>query len=362
VRKLLVPAAGLLALSLLLSACGAPLTPYAARVNSATISPSELNAAMASIANDPGYRCEVVASASSSGSQVAIEGKGNSTYASSFAADVLTQLVQYAAAHQEVEHLGLAEGSFARQLAASQLPQAFTPSSTSGCSETGAQILSGFSPSYRSVISQFELDQLVLLAHLGGVTLTKAGVASYEASHASASTLSCTSIIEVATKTAATAAAKQIAAGATFASIAHSESTDASSSSGGSLGCIFASQFTAPLNTVVANLAIGTVSAPVPFGTSYLLITVTSRPLASVTEVASQLLLAQQAKLTTLLSSATGAAHVSIDPTYGSWHHATTGWSVGPSNSPADALLPTPAAVTPVAATSTAAAAAGSSG
>ncbi len=343
-RKLLLPAAGLVALSVLLSACEVQVTPYAARVGASTISASTQDGSMRAIADDTGYRCEVRAG---SQDQLPIEGTGGSTYAASFAADVLTQLVEYRALHEEVARLGLHEGAFAREVAAAQLPLALNPASTSGCVTTGAQILASFANPYRGLIDQFEVDQLVVLAHLAGVTLSRAGITAYEAGHKASSTLSCTSVIQVASASAAAAARARVEAGASFASVARSSSTDPSASSGGSLGCVFASQFTSPLNAVVANLPVGQVSQPVAFGTGYLLLQVTSRPLAPVTQVASAVVLAQQAKLTTLIATVTSKSHVTVDPAFGTWTHASTGWSVTPPSGPPDALLPNPTAVTP---------------
>ncbi|MDA8290416.1 MAG: peptidylprolyl isomerase [Actinomycetota bacterium] len=348
-RKTLLSIAGLAALSLGLSACEVSVTPYAALVGGTSISSASLTDAMHTIATNPGYRCEVL-SGLTTGATFSIEGSGGSTYASGYAADVLTQLVQYQVLHDAVLRLGLPETSFARQLATSQLPQAFAPATGSTCATTGAQVLAGFSSSYRSRIVQFEEDQLVLLAHAAGVELTRAGVAAYESHHASSSALSCTSVIEVGSRAAALAARSKVTAGASFASVARTVSIDPSSAKGGSLGCVFPSAFASPLDTVIANLPVGTVSSPVPFGTNYVLFFVTSRPLASLTQAAAALVNAQQAKFPGLLARATAATHVVVDPTYGSWARSGTSFHVAPVTGPPDALLPNPAAVTPPAA------------
>jgi hypothetical protein len=350
VRKLLIPLAGLLALSLVLGACDAQLTPYAARVGTATIPASTLNASLRAIADDAGYRCEVLGGSSNTNA-LAIEGTGGSTFAAPFAAEVLTELIQYAAARDEVERLGLAEGAFARQLAVTQLQTAFTPSSSdSGCTATGSQVFAGFSSTYKSLVTQYQLDDDVLSAHLAGLSLTRAGVAAYEKTHRSESSLSCTSVIEVASKATAVTAKDRIAAGASFASVAKSESTDSSGKSGGAIGCLFPSEFTSPLNTDIADLPVGQVSAPVQFESSYLLLLVTSRPLASVSDAAGEIFDAEQAKVSSLLSKTTSGGLVTIDPAYGTWEHSSSGWAVESSAGPANALLPSPAAVTPVAA------------
>ncbi|MCU1494454.1 MAG: parvulin-like peptidyl-prolyl isomerase [Acidimicrobiaceae bacterium] len=349
-RKLLLPVAALVALSVLLGACSAQLTPSAARAAGSTITSSTLTDAMRSIADDKGYRCEVLASATANGGQLAIEGKGGSGYAASFAADVLSELVQYAVVHADVVRLGLGEGSFARQLVATHLDTQYAPSSTSGCATTGAQVLAGFSSSYRNRLIAAQLDEFTLLGHLAGIPLTSQGVSAYEATHKSVSTLDCTSVIQVASKAAALAASKQIAAGVSFASVAKSESTDSSATSGGSLGCILPSDFASPLNGIIAGLTVGQVSAPVQFGTSYLLLVVTSRPLASLLQIAYQLVLAQQTTYSSLLPKLIAGAHVTVDPTYGSWKHSSAGWSVAPPTGPANALVPDPVAITPAAA------------
>lgn len=344
-RKLLLPVAGLVAFSVLLGACDAQITPSAARVDSAAIAPSTLDDAMRSIASNTGYLCEIDPQ-----STLATAGVGGTTYAASFAADVLTELVQYKAVHEHVARLGLPETSFARQLAAQQLPAALNPTSTSGCKTSGAGVLAAFSRSYRSRLTQFEEDELVLLAHLAGVPLTRQGVAEYESAHKGASTQSCTSVIEVSSSASALALRKQILAGASFASVAKADSLDTSSaSSGGSLGCVFPSEFTSPLDTVVADLPVGQVSPPVKFASGYLLLLVTSRPLAPLQQVASAIVLGQEAKFSGLLAKTTGAAHVTVDPAYGTWADSSTGWRVEAPTGPPDALLPNPAAITPTA-------------
>lgn len=345
-RKTLLPLAGLVALSLVLSACEVSVTPYAAQVGGASISASTLNDAMRTIAGNSGYRCEVLSGLGQGGS-FSIEGDGGSTYSSAYAADVLTQLVQYQALHESVVRLGLAETPLARQLAVGQLPQAFSPATGSTCATTGAQVLAGFSPSYRARIVQFEEDQLVLLAHVAGVTLTRAGVAAYESRHRGTTALSCTSVIEVATLSAAEADRSKIEAGASFAAVARAGSLDSSAARGGSLGCVFPSAFSSPLNTVIANLPVGTVSQPVQFGANYLLLLVTSRPLASLVQAAGALVGAEQAKFSSILARATAAAHVVVDPAYGSWTRSGTSWHVAPGSGPPEAMLPNPAAVTP---------------
>jgi parvulin-like peptidyl-prolyl isomerase len=347
VRKLVSILACALALGVGLSACGSPLTPYAARVDGKEISAASLVSAMRAVADDPGYRCQVRAG---SGDQIAIEGSGPGTYSSSFAADVLTQLVQYQAVHQEIARLGLTETPFAEALAASELPQAFSPSAGSGCTTPGAAVLAAFAPSYRRLVTQFEVDQLTILAHLAGVELTRAGIRAYVAHHRAESALACTSVIEVASRSTAQAIYRRLRAGASFASAARSDSLDASASSGGALGCVFPSEFTAPLGSIVAALPVGQVSQPVAFGADYLLLLVTSRPVAPLERVAAELLLAQQSKASALIAAVSGEAHVTVDPAYGTWRRSRSGWSVQAPSGPADALLPDPAAVTPAAA------------
>jgi len=352
VRKLFAPMLILPALAVVLSACGAQLTPYAARVGPATISTSTLDDALTTIANNTGYRCEILGGASG-GSTLAIEGKGSGTYSTTFAADVLTQLVEYASAQVEVAKLGLHVTKFAETVAAAETKLLFAPTSSTGCAGSAASILSHFSASYLAEVQSFEVDDEVLSAHLAGATLTQAGIEAYGKAHPSVGSLACTSVIEVASKAEATTAESEIAKGESFATVAKQSSSDSSASNGGALGCVFPGQFTSPLNTVVASLPVGQVSAPVSFSSGYLILLVTSRPTAPASQIADELVAAQSTAFTKLITSAVEAHEVSIDGAYGTWAHTSAGWSVVTAKGPSTALVANPSAITPSAATLT---------
>ena len=346
VRKLLVPIVGGAALSIVLAACGSPVEPFAATVNGTTISSGTLDSTMSAIAHDSGYRCEILGGTAST-STLSIEGSGSGTYSSAFAADVLSELIQYSGAHDAVLALHLNEGAYVRSLAATELPTALTPSSSLGCSTDGALILADFPASFRAALGQFEIDDDVLAAHYARLALSPTGVASYEASHPAVANLDCVSVIEVTSKSIATTAREQIEAGESFASVAKADSKDSSSTKGGALGCLYPSAFTAPLSTDIAALAVGQISQPIAFSTSYLLLTVTSHKTAPVSEALPLIFNDEQSKVTAAIAAATSASHVVLDPQYGTWAHSSSGWAVEPPSGPADALLPSPSAVTP---------------
>jgi hypothetical protein len=344
VRKLLAPVVACLAVSLALSACGTPVEPYAAVVGGTAISSGTLDSAMAAIANDTGYRCEILGG-TSGGSSLAIEGAGKSTYSTGFAADVLSELIEYETAHLAVAQLHLAEGGYARTLAAEELPDALNPSSSTGCTESGAEIVATFASTYRTLLEQFELDDDVLAAHLSGLTLSVAGVSSYLARHPLDSTLDCTSLIETTSASAAASARAKIEAGASFASVAKADSKD-TSAPGGAIGCYLASELPAPLNTVLASLPVGTVSAPVAYDSDYLLLLVTSHKRATAAEALPVVFNAAQTKVNAIVAADEKGA-VTVDPSIGRWARSTSGYTVQANTGPTDALLPSPSAVAP---------------
>ncbi|MGD0895612.1 MAG: peptidylprolyl isomerase [Acidimicrobiales bacterium] len=329
--------------ALALGACDAQFTPYAARVDGAAVSQSTLDAALDSVAADPGYRCLVE---SASGGATSVVGVARGTYNATFAADALSLLIEADAIHVAVGRFRLAEGPVAMGLAESEMESDFTPQSGSTCQTTGGEVLAALSGGFRSALVQLQADEDALAARVVGASLSNAGIANYERHHRAATTLDCTWAIELASQTKAEQFATAIYGGVAFAKIARKNSLDASSASkGGYLGCILPSDLTSPLGGVVRRLPVGKLSSPVHFQKYWLLLKVTRRPVAPLKQAAAAVINAGRTAAAKQLSAIVGAAHVSVDPTYGTWAKVSGTWEVrAPAGPPVD-LVPNPAAV-----------------
>lgn len=348
-RKILSSLAGLVVASLLLGACDAHLSATAARVDGTTISAQRLDRTLAAINGDAAYRCVL---SSAAGGQIQA-GVGAGTYASSFAASILTTLIEERALASEVAALGLSTGPFARQVSTQSLVAQFAPAQGSPCTESGAAVYQGLPRSYRSFLVSLQADQGILLAHAAGVPLNVAGVGRYAAGHPGTTSLECISAIEVASKALASSLTGRIRAGASFSTLAKQYSVDQSSAPrGGALGCVLPSQLASPLGGVVAALTPGSLSPPVAFGSAWVVFQLTSRVPASAAQVANVILRSEASKDTGLVVGALHRAEVTVDPSFGSWGKASGIWQVLPESGPPARLLENPAAVVPAASSS----------
>jgi len=329
--------------AVLLGACDAQFTPFAARVDGAAVSQSALDAALDSVADDPGYRCLVE---TASGGPTHVTGVAPGTYNAEFAAGALSLLIEAAAIREVVGRLDIAEGEVATQLATTQLAADLTPATGSACAVTGAEVLADLSGRYRTALVQLQADEDALAAHAVGVTLTDSGVASYERQHRSSTTLDCTWAIEVASEAKAAQLAIAIDGGVSFATVARKNSLDArSADAGGYLGCVLPADLKGSLGKFVAQLPVGVLSRPVPFTKYWLLFKVTRRPAAPLAQAAAAVVDAGMAKAEKQFAAIVVAAHVSVDPAYGSWVRVGGNWEVrSPSGPPID-LVPNPSAV-----------------
>lgn len=347
VRKLLSSLAGLAGLALAsaaLGACNADFSASAAHVDGATISQQRLNGTLAAIEADAAYRCVLTGA---TGAPVQ-QGAGQGTYATSFASSILTTLVEERALAATLARRHLAVGSFARTVATQALQAQLAPPQGSSCTATGPAVLAGLPASYRRFVVDLQAEQGVLMARAAGVDLTVAGMRRYGAGHPTETSLDCVSAIEVASKAKAASIAAQVQAGASFASLAKQLSIDqASAPAGGALGCVLPAQLATSLGAIVSKLSPGQVSAPVPFGSNWVLFQLTSRSPASPAQVASIVLQAEATKDSAIIVSALEGVHVRVDPLYGRWVKVSGVWQVLPPTGPPSSLLGNAAAVAP---------------
>ena len=344
VRKAaLVLALGLLAGAL--AGCEAQITPYAARVGGTTISSGQLDDALRAIADDPGYRCQIV---EQTGGQP-IEGAGASTYASTFSADALTGLIEMAAVHADVVRRGLhGDAGLLGALTRAQLAAGFSPAPSSSCPQSGASVVAALTPAYRAQLLRFQSDQDLLAAQQAKVVLTRPAAAAFARSHPRVASLACVAVIVVRTRAQALALDARLMAGADFATLARQRSIDpASAAKGGEIGCDLPGDFSGAVASVLEGLAVGEVSRPVAVSGVYALLTVRSRRPASALQVAEAMVDPALAAVAGDVAAITGRAQVVVDPRYGRWAAVHGTYEVVPSSGPPTRLVPNPRAATP---------------
>ncbi len=114
----------------------------------------------------------------------------------------------------------------------------------------------------------------------------------------------------VATETEATAVESALAAGADFADVARTTSTDTgSAAAGGELGCVDGQSFVEPFGAVAASQPVGVVSDPVQTEFGFHVVLVTDQPSSADFE---------RLALEVVLGASRGVA-VDLDPRYGIW-------------------------------------------
>jgi hypothetical protein len=175
-------------------------------------------------------------------------------------------------------------------------------------------------------------NQDLLLRTLGGPPADATAIQAYYNQHVSQFPPDsvCLSDIGLADLPTATSLKAQLDKGADFATLARQKSLDTQTASqGGSAGCLTSAQLTQlaqqnqALGTVLATLAVGQVSAPIPNGTAYFLIKITKRTPATLAETSPSirrtLLAPSEQLLATLVNTLAKTAKVSVDPRYGTF-------------------------------------------
>jgi len=352
----LVAVAAVLGAGIATSACNT--TPVAATVNSATISVSSLNAELASLDQTSAGQCLLSLKFPQSLSLATQGAGGSGTYQTSFASTVLGSSVynllatQYAAAHGitlSAADLTSARSNYEATLDGaikSQIQQDSAIGGTPTCVDsagnalTGKAVLAGLPAAVQSTeVSDQGIEELLLAR---GADLSDAAVLKYYVANTSAFTLDCVGVIVVADQATADTVFNKLKAGAAFAPLATSTSTDAkTAAAGGQLGCNF------PESQVLTALQVSSVTVGTPVTPeqtqdgSWEVFQVTSRTLLPVTEVTSDI---RQALLQTTANRNRVSAEVlafakkstvEVNAQYGTWTRA----QIVPPASPAPRYL-----------------------
>jgi parvulin-like peptidyl-prolyl isomerase len=324
VRKVLVLAVGVLALAG--AGCNAT-SPYAAKVNGATISQGDLNNELVAIRSDPAYLNQIQ-------SQSQVTGAGQDSFDSSFVAQVLNRQIVFQLVHQEAARRGITISDQDVRLARGDVASALG----------GTTVLSGLPPSYQNSLIRHSAEVTALEASLAHVDVSLAAMAQYYATHQQSFVQQCVSHILLASQADAAAVRAQIAAGASFADAARSQSQDqASARNGGNLGCGPTGRFVTGFEQAVDALPTGQLSQPVQTQFGWHLIEVTSRQPLSFAQAQPQiraaLLANTQSTLTSTLQRAESRASVSVNPRYGTFETRGTQVGIAPPSAPPSSTL-----------------------
>ena len=257
----LSPLPALVVVGLVGSAC--TTTNYAAKVGGTYISVSSLNNELSQLTSNPGFIAQVGTSQ--------VYGAGSKSYSTKFVDEVLTRRIAMTIISKAVNKLGIA-------LPASSPLGLLTAAQTYG----GTSVFNKFSSSYRATLVADTAAVTALEGYLTHVNISLPSLQSYYHSNIAQFTEICSSRIVVATKAKANSIVSQVAAGASFATLAKTLSIDtATASSGGVLGCgtyaNYVSTFGATIGNQVEKAAINVAQAPVSASGGYEIYMVTSR-------------------------------------------------------------------------------------
>ncbi len=343
----LLPLLAVASLAALASACD--VSPPAATVNGTVISQSTFDTEVATLASSPAAQCALELQGASLPS---ISGVSTSSVTTAFAAGELSSLVEQALLSQALarRHATVTTADLAAaraDVAAELVPPA--GSTSSPCGAEGNQLLSELPRSFVSEQVAFQAEAERLLTLVAHVSVSRVAVAHYYLSHPADFAEDCLSGILVSTQAEANAIRSQIVSGAeSFAAEARAHSLDTQSGpSGGSLGCVPATEITNPqLIGVLLKLKVGQVSQPLfeqqaTNSGGWVLIELTGRPEEPLTAVAAgirrQILSAHSSALQRELTKLIRRAKVNIDPRYGKW--SSKAGVTPPSPPPAKDLL-----------------------
>jgi len=344
-------------------AAGAVSVPSTAvTVDGTSISRATVNRDLATIEQNQTFGCYLAASVVIRSGNAAglppIQGSGRTgTYNTSFVDFWLSQqinnlLIEHLAAQQHLSldptAMSAGQADLVESVSSTLAEAAVATGQSAVCAPSGQAVVGALAPRVRGELVRAQAAGDLVLAHAAGYGLTRAELARYFGAHRSQFQTICLSAIQTSSQAGAILARAAVAGGKSFASVAQSVSTDATSAAnGGQLGCFSPSQGAyATVANDVKGLAVGELSQPLSNNGSYLVLQVTSNlPVAFssvVPAVRQAVLVAGASKASRELAALTRNAQVSVDPRYGRWSGAS-GIGIEAPRSPAltDLLNPT---------------------
>jgi len=316
--------ASLLGVVLATAACGS-VTPYAAKVDGARISPDQLEGELRSIAGNEKYLQLVEA-------RQPVRGTGKGTFDSAFTALALTRQIYYVLVENELRERELAVGpadlAAAREAVVEQLQ--------------GEEVFNEFSKDYQDQLVRRQAQLDVLTLAVNGAGSPEEAARAYYDSHQEEFTRACVRHILVPEQAKADELRARLVAGEDFAAVARSESKDTESAArGGELGCDITrdTQYVPEFLLAVFAQPVGEIGQPVKTQYGYHLIKVESRGVPPFDDKVSaqarqKLALGGQQKVLELLQEAAKNADIEIDPKYGTFDKEGASPAVVPPQAP----------------------------
>lgn len=322
VRRLLAPIAVAVAVALGAAACAGD--GPAASVNGTEISADALESELDAIRGNDAY-----VQAFEQNTQIPVSGEGEGTFSQALLAEVLRIDIIFTLIEQELDERGVgideALREQARQQALCQL--AFVGGPSEQCEQVGGPVLDAFPDDYQQELIDRWAAALTLDQTLREQAATPEAVEAYFDEHRGRYAETCLSHILVGTVEQAEDLRAELDAGADFAELARTSSSDTGSGAqGGELGCQDLTTFVTPFADAAERAEIGQVTEPVQTEFGWHLILVTSREpapaLEDVREVVEQDV-ASRSDINGWLEEAIATAEVEVDDRYGTWNEGT---------------------------------------
>lgn len=360
-RHLPGPLVALLVIAAGVTASACDVTPPAASANGTTISVATLNSQLNAYANTEAGECLLQLEEPQLSSTSNLGDGGPGTYSMSYANAVLKIQIEDLLAVQFAQSKGLDVTTSDLSAARSDLTSALSgeistavQNATSEGTTSPCETATGSSLAASALLSQLpasigssELSDDAYYEKLlaDGANLSAASIFDYYAANKAQFTLDCLSGIVTASEAKANQVKAQLDAGASFPSLARSESIDTETAeTGGSLGCSFTQAYLVQ-QLQQQNISVGKPLAPVETSSTgewsvYEVTSQTVEPLTAAKSLVQKELLQATANVNRVNSEIVAFAHrssVSIDPQYGTW----SSLSIVPPKAPPADLLPT---------------------
>lgn len=325
------------------------VSPYAAKVNGARITVSELNRELKAVKGNKDYLDSVEAELGRRGESAL--GAGEGTFGSVFVAETLTRRIYLELVHQEVERRGLRPSK--EKLAEARQSLAQSPDDE--------KLLAKFPKPYVDELARASAEVTVLRENLTN-DVSDADVQKFYDENPQFFEQTCARQIvtggyqveppippemEAQAKATADDIKRRLDAGGDFAAIATAESKDPRTApQGGDLGCVASNGFPPEVAASVEGTELGKVAGPVRTDQGFYLVLVQSRQKQPIEEVAAQIreFLERQSgdPLDAFLTKALADAEISVNPRYGTFDRSGERPAVVPPDVPA-----TPAPASP---------------
>lgn len=239
---------------------------------------------------------------------------------------VLNRLIYTGVVHQEFRRRHLVPDEVSRSEGRARLIEELGHDFSGGDTsvERGERILHGFSPAYRRVLIQRQVEQLLVEKAVAKIEVDDQATTGYYDTHLDEFTQVCARHVLLDTEAEAAAVRRDLQTGADFPAVAQLRSRDAQTADqGGDVGCSSPSTYPAPFAEALRTQPVGDVGAPVSTSLGWHVIQVLSRqvtPLATArSEIVTRLSDARRRAFEAWLEQAVRKTDVDVDGRFGTF-------------------------------------------